>query len=103
MEHMTLIQNPKESAFWQYTRRTVAKRRASAGNDEQHLLASPVHVKSSSPSPERKPRPTRKTPDTLKYSSLLAAKLPPGVSKKLCEIFSAISSVEKSKQVKCLM
>ncbi|XP_065911273.1 cytoskeleton-associated protein 5-like isoform X2 [Dysidea avara] len=98
MEHMTLIQNPKESAFWQYTRRTVAKRRASAGTDEQQLLASPVHVKSSSPSPERKPRQTRKAPDTLKYSSLLTAKLPPGVSKKLCEIFSAISSVEKSKQ-----
>ena len=95
---MTLIQNPKESAFWQYTRRTVAKRRASAGNDEHQLLASPVHVKSSSPSPERT-RPTRKAPDTLKYSSLSAAKLPPGVSKNLCEIFTAISSVEKSKQV----
>ena len=101
---MTLIPKPKESAFWQYTRRTVAKRRASAGSEEQQpqQLSSPSHgrvVKVHSPSPDSKSRIARKAPETLKYSSLASAKLPPGANKQLCEIFTAISSVEKSKQV----
>ena len=104
MEHMTLIPKPKESVFWQYTRRTIAKRRASAGLEEQQqqqqqqLLSSPSHgTRSHSPSPDRKSRLPK--PETLKYMSLSSAKLPPGASKQLCEIFSAISSVERSKQV----
>ena len=103
MEHMTLIPTPKESVFWQYTRRTIAKRRASAGLEEQQqqqqLLSSPSHgARSHSPSPDRKSRIPSK-PETLKYMSLSSAKLPPGASKQLCEIFAAISSLEKSKQV----
>ena len=102
MEHMTLIPKPKESAFWQYTRKSIAKKRASASSEEQQqqLLSSPSHsVKSHSPSPDGKSRTSRKPPETLKYSSLLSAKLPPGASKQLCDIFTAISSVERSKQV----
>ena len=102
MEHMTLIPKPKESAFWQYTRRTIAKRRASAGmeDQQQQSMSSPGHgVQSHSPSPDRKSRIPGRPPETLKYMSLSSAKLPPGASKKLCEIFSAISSVERSKQV----
>jgi len=103
MEHMTLIPKPKESTFWQYTRRTVAKSRASAGEEhqqQQHQLSSPAHgVMSHSPSPDGKSRIARKPPETLKYSSLSSAKLPPGASKQLRDIFTAIGSVEKSKQV----
>ena len=103
MEHMTLIPKPKESAFWQYTRKSIAKKRASASLEEQQqqqLLSSPSHsIKSHSPSPDGKSRSSRKPPETLKYSSLLSAKLPPGASKQLCDIFTAISSVERSKQV----
>lgn len=97
---MTLIPKPKESAFWQYTRRTIAKRRASAGEEQQHHLSSPARgAMSHSPSPEGNSRITHRPPETLKYSSLISAKLPPGASKQLCDIFTAISSVEKSKQV----
>ena len=104
MEHMTLISKPKESAFWQYTRRTIAKRKAYASAEEeqqqQQLLSSPAHGgKSPSPSPDVKLPVPRKAPETMKYSSLLSAKLPPGASKRLRDIFSVIGSVEKSKQV----
>ena len=100
MEHMTLIPKPKESAFWQYTRKSIAKKRASGSSEDQRLLASPSHgVKSHSPSPDAKSRISHKPPETLKYSSLMSAKLPPGASKQLCDIFTAISSVERSKQV----